>query len=67
MSCSLEEMIYSGETQKYYIPIYNIKPCVIILLYYGRLPYLLLSMDGDCEDLDDDFSDFVDEFADGCW
>lgn len=40
------------------------------VLHFAELqPYLLPSMDGEWEDLDDDFSDLVDELADGwcCW
>ena len=70
MSCSLEERICFDETQKYYIPTnIRLNNCFLYLInrsYYWRLPYLLLSMDGECEDLEDDFSDLVDELAEGC-
>ena len=41
----------------------------VIPNWTALLPYLLPSMDGEWEDLDDDFSDLVDELADGwcCW
>ena len=69
MSCSLEEnrfLLKLKSTLYLQIPINSCFLYHIKRSYYLRLPCLLLSMDGECEDLEDDFSDLVDELAEGC-